>query len=88
MQAACLDVEKQLHLSLPPIRLLRLRLRSTDSLPPPHPTLQRCNFPDQVLTEPAPPLPRCSVCNRAVDTHKDGHSYGPDGLTCMRCAGF
>lgn len=45
----------------------------------------RSNFPDDVLDEPPPPLPCCAQCGRSVDTATEGHSFGAEGLTCMRC---
>ena len=57
--------------------------------PPPAqpPCLQEacCNFPDDVLQEARPSLPRCVGCNRQVDTAAEAHSYGAGGLCCMAC---
>lgn len=46
----------------------------------------RSNFPDDVLDEPQPPLPRCARCDRAIDTACEGHSFSSEGLMCTPCA--
>jgi hypothetical protein len=65
--------------TIPPIR---------PTHPPAHPAcLQEacCNFPDDVLQEARPSLPRCVGCNCQVDTATEAHSYGAGGLCCMAC---
>ncbi|GAQ84877.1 hypothetical protein KFL_002100070 [Klebsormidium nitens] len=43
------------------------------------------NFEVLPDTIPKPPMPRCSDCNRGIDTRLEAHSLGRTGILCTGC---